>query len=428
MKNLPLILGAAWILSIGAAYLVGQGARESESDGEEATSSRSKGLGRTGRSASASSSRTGTPGSSRRPRSNASKSGQDPKKLVVKLAKLTDPVERAQGFLDLIDSLSPDQFEEVVSEFRALGLTQQRLSEYGMLLHAWGQSDPEAALTYALNNTGTPFARQTILASWSTRDPESAIAFARDNHEGEGANPLLIGVIRGLAPTNINRATDLLQELPYSRERGEALRSILPQITQKGVESALEWSRSIIDDQLRSGAATFIISDLSAESPKEAAAALADLDDPSVASRVVDDIAGSWARRSLDEAIAWTQTLDSDLLGGAVEGVIGTYASKDPTAAANWLSSLPNNTNLDGAIGRFAWTSMQKEPQLAAEWVGQIANEKRRNEMFHGVLSRWWQRDSSAAETWMSSQQDAPQIVHTLLERYRQRRQNESRR
>lgn len=427
MKKLPSILGAAWLLSLGAAYLVGQGNRDGDTGNPQAAQSPSAGSPRAGRSTSPGARRSGSAASERRSNSSAFAKGRDPGELVVELAQLTDPVERARGFLDLIQSLSPDEYLEVISKFRAQGLTQQRMSEYGMLLHAWGQADPETALTYALKNTGTPFARQTILASWSASDPEAAIAFARDNHKGEGANQLLVGVIRGLAPNNVQRATDLLQELPYSRERGEALRQILPLVTQEGVEDALDWSRSIADEQLRSGAITFILSDLSREAPEQAAAAVINLDDSKVAARVVDDIAGSWARQSLDDAIAWTQDLEPNLRAEAAEGLIGPYASQDPEGAAQWLTSLSGTTNLDGAIGRFAWTSMQKNPQLAADWIGQISNQDRRNELYHGVLSRWWRRDSAAAEQWMTTQQDSPEYVQGLLERYRQRGQSEER-
>ena len=150
------------------------------------------------------------------------------RKAVTELAQIVDPVERAKAFLALIQTLETDDFLNVVADFRALGITEQRMSEYGMLLHAWAKADPEGALDYAIKNTGTPFARQAIMASWSSDDPEAAIAFARDNYEGEGANPLLVGIIRGIAPSDLSRASDLLQELPYSRERGDALQSILP--------------------------------------------------------------------------------------------------------------------------------------------------------------------------------------------------------
>jgi len=335
------------------------------------------------------------------------------------LAQLIDPVERAKGFLALIKTLETDEFLDVVADFRALGITEQRMSEYGMLLHAWAKADPEGALGYAMKNTGTPFARQAIMTSWSTDDPEAAIAFARANHEGEGANPLLVGIIRGIAPADLSRATDLLQNLPYSRERGDALQSILPFVMENGSDIALTWTAGIADAQLKSGAITHIMSDLAGSEPARAAELLVTLDDRDAAVRAADDVAGSLARVDLEEAKNWSTGLDDDLRAEAVEGIIGHYASQDPVAASEWLGSLAGTTNLDSAIRQFAWRSQGSQPELAADWIGHIQSPERRNEMYNSVLSRWLRSDPTSAEQWIQATPDLPEGVRELPNRLR---------
>ncbi|MDP7655192.1 MAG: hypothetical protein QF706_03915, partial [Roseibacillus sp.] len=332
MKPGILILGGVWPLTLGIAFLIGQGARHSESQENSQLKQHSP-----SRPSSFSSSRRGTKGS-RDARSKFLPTSQTerivgtnaPRQAVTELAQLIDPVERAKGFLALIKTLETDEFLDVVADFRALGITEQRMSEYGMLLHAWAKADPEGALGYAMKNTGTPFARQAIMTSWSTDDPEAAIAFARANHEGEGANPLLVGIIRGIAPADLSRATDLLQNLPYSRERGDALQSILPFVMENGSDIALTWTAGIADAQLKSGAITHIMSDLAGSEPARAAELLVTLDDRDAAVRAADDVAGSLARVDLEEAKNWSTGLDDDLRAEAVEGIIGHYASQDP--------------------------------------------------------------------------------------------------
>jgi len=419
MKPIILIFGTVWLLTLGAAFLIGQGARNSESQENSQLEQRSS-------SRPSSSSRQGTK-DSRDSRSKFLPTSQtarivganSPRQAVTELAQLIDPVERAKGFLALIETLEADEFLDVVADFRALGITEQRMSEYGMLLHAWAKADPEGALGYAMKNTGTPFARQAIMTSWSTDDPEAAIAFARANHEGEGANPLLVGIIRGIAPADLSRATGLLQDLPYSRERGDALQSILPFVMENGVDIALTWTAGIADAQLKSGAITYIMSDLADSDPMRAAELLITLGDNDAAVRVADDVAGSLARVDLEEAKNWSAGLDDDLRAEAVEGIIGHYASQDPVAASEWLGSLAGTTNLDSAIRQFAWRSQGSQPELAADWIGQIQSPERRNEMYNSVLSRWLRSDPTSAEQWIQATPDLPEGVRELPNRLR---------
>ena len=422
MRRLLLISGSFWLLTLGVAFMIGRGVSAPPDGGKQqvdkASTSRAKRVSSKvrygGKDASRSGITSGISGQGGRIiRANS------PRRAVVELAQLVDPVERAKGFLELLETLEAGQFLDVVADFRALGITEQRMSEYGMLLHAWGKADAEGALTYAMENTGTPFARQAIMTSWSSDDPEAALAFARANHDGEGANPLLVGVIRGIAPANLNRATDLLQDLPYSRERGDALQSLLPFVIEGGAADALTWTAGIADSQLQSGAINYIMRDFADSNPRGAAELLLTLEDKRVAARAVDNVAGSLARVDLEEAKRWSTGLDEELQSGAVEGVISHYASLDPVAASNWLGSLPTTTNLDSAIRQFAWRSQRSEPELAADWIGHIKDSGRREEMYNSVLSRWLRADPSSAEQWIETTPDLPEGVRSLPNRTR---------
>lgn len=421
MKPLPAVLGAAWLLTLGAAFLVGQKST-SHSDPDAESRATAPVPGPASRLASKSSrdgehsarDSRGGPSHSLRGEAGRLLAGAPPRQAVVDLTLLDDPIERAKGFLALIDHLQADEFRDVVADFRSLGLVEERMSEYGMLLHAWGQLDPVGALGYAMEHTGSPFARQTILASWASKDPDAAIAFARENHKGDEANPLMVGVIRGLAPNDLPRATELLQSLPYSRERGEALQTMLPFVMDGGVDQALTWTNSIADSQLKSGAISFIMSDLSESQPKEAAERLAVLEDNTAVLRVANDVAGSLARADLEHAIVWSESLQPDVRAEAVQGIVSHYASQDPRAAAQWLDTLAGTTNLDSAIQTFASTAQHSDPQLAAEWIGRIQDERGREKMYHGVLHRWWGSDPAGAEQWIHSAPDLPEAIRQL--------------
>ena len=127
MKPGILILGGVWPLTLGIAFLIGQGARHSESQENSQLKQHSP-----SRPSSFSSSRRGTKGS-RDARSKFLPTSQTerivgtnaPRQAVTELAQLIDPVERAKGFLALIKTLETDEFLDVVADFRALGITEQ---------------------------------------------------------------------------------------------------------------------------------------------------------------------------------------------------------------------------------------------------------------------------------------------------------------
>lgn len=422
MNSRLIIGGSAWLITLLAAYLVGVGSRE-PTDGNPNS-----------RSASATD-RTPAPSKSSRATRSAEEAGRGrvttrgarivtahpPREAVAVLARLTDPVARAEGFLALAATLDADSFAGVVAEFRSLGLTEERMSEYGILLHAWGQADPEGALDYAIENTGTPFARQTILASWAAYDPDAALAFANGNAEEGKPNGLLVGVIRGMAPEDLPRATHIMGTLPRSVERGEALRSILPLVLREGVDGALAWTGTIGESILRQGATTYIAESVAESDPRRAAEIVLALPDREFQTRNIDDISRRWAEESLDEAVAWAESLEPDVLSRAAEGIVAEMASDDPARASEWMESLAGTTNLDPAIGTFVRQAARSDPELALAWNGQVGSDRFREHNYHSVLGAWMRNDPEAARSWIAAR--SAELPESLRRRFGSDRQ-----
>ncbi|MDA0767647.1 MAG: hypothetical protein O3A92_12590 [Verrucomicrobia bacterium] len=415
MKSRPLILGSAWALSLAAAYMIGHNGDRPASSPTQASSPSASA--KSPRSSSGNAADTDRRASSANPGLRLV-AQLPPKEAVTALALLSDPVARAQGFLALVDSLSPEEFKDVVAEFRALGITDERFSEYGILLHAWGQVDPQGALAYAIENTHGNFARQTVLASWAGYDPDAAIAFAEGNFTGEGANPLLVGVIRGLAREDLNRATDLMQGLPRSRERGEALESLLPILLAQGVDQALTWSQGITDEGLRGASQANIARHLAEADPVKGAELIMSLPDQDSKFRALDDITQSWAKQDLSAAMAFAEGLEPSLRGEGAEGIVAQLASTDPLQASQWLQSVAGEgVNLDAAIGRFIWEANSTQPALAANWIGQMTDQRDAERNYHRFLGRWIETDAAAARAWMADTQLPESIQRRFAEK-----------
>ena len=196
-------IAAAWIASCGAAYYVGNQSDEAE-DTTNLVSAQQTIVRTSDRSTSSANSPSSRRSMSERDAEALSQlTSSLPDEQIKEIAQISDPIERTEALLALVGQLSPGEFQDVVASFRDLGLTRERMGEYAIMLTAWAKTDPVGALDYAKENTGTAFARQTILATWAQTQPDAAISWAEENFErgnrDNTANPWLVGIIKGLA-------------------------------------------------------------------------------------------------------------------------------------------------------------------------------------------------------------------------------------
>lgn len=326
-----------------------------------------------------------------------------------------DPLTRTQAWLDFVNSLSAGEFESVVAEMRERGLQTENLEAYSLLLTAWAKVDPLAALDYAGENTGNSFARNTILAEWARNDPEGAILWAQNNHEGDGANPWMVGVIRGLAASDPTRATDLMNGMPFSRERGQALSALMPQMLALGPETAKAWIEGFTDDSLRDGAIRRASEDLARIDPAGTADWLVK-NDGEGARRSMDDVLQIWADQDPNAARGYFQTLPKgDLRTSALRGLTNQMALQDPSAAAKFLDAHAADAD-DRVYQQFAWHSFRQDPSVGADYIARIQDEGERDRTYRRMLDGWLRRDYDAASGWISGT-PLPEGVASHLER-----------
>jgi len=325
-------------------------------------------------------------------------------------------LDRSRAMLSWIDSLAPSEFEAAVAKFRSLGLTEARMGEYAMLLTAWAEVDPMAALAYTTANTRGGMATGTVLAAWASRDPESAIAWAESNHEGEEANPYMVGIIRSLAATNPTRATELLQALPFSGERGEALRAMMPHLLKEGPDAAKAWIASLSDERLRDGATARFAEEMAKTDPAATASwLLSNLGEAST--RSVDEVFEQWAQTDKEAASASFASLpQGDARTRALRGLVTIEARTDPQAAARLMNSHPADVD-DRMVYHFIWNSFDKAPGVAAGQIALIEDADGRNRMYQRALGSWLEDDQAAAQRWIDSANLPEQVLNSLAKR-----------
>ncbi|RYD23662.1 MAG: hypothetical protein EOP88_03295 [Verrucomicrobiaceae bacterium] len=327
-----------------------------------------------------------------------------------------NPLERNRALLAYLDQLGPGEFEDAVAHFRSLGLTEARMGEYSLLLTAWAQADPTAALTYARENTRGGFAQDTILTTWATTDPEAAIRWAQSNHEGDGPNPYLPGIIRGLAQTDPARATELLAGLPRSGERGKGLDFMLPHLLQQGNEATREWISALSDESLKNGAMLRVAEQFAAADPAGTASWL--LANPGeAAQRRIDDVYGTWAAKDSQAALSSFAALPAgEARSDALRGLIGSVASTDPKQALSLLNRYPNDVD-DRVVRNFVQSSFRNDPATAASQIARVGDEREREQMYRRTLGAWMERDSAAANAWIRSNPVPDSVIERINRR-----------
>jgi len=325
-------------------------------------------------------------------------------------------MDRGRSLLAFIDQLGPDDFEDAVAHFRSLGITEDRMGEYAMLLTAWANVDPIGALDYVQANTRGDFARGTILTAWANADPDSAIRWATNNHTGDGPNPHLAGVIRGIAAQDPARATELLTSMPRSRERGQALDGILPHLIAMGVGEAQTWINNLEDDSLRNGALERSAVRIAAIDPAMAVEML--LANPGQAQdRRLDDVFNTWASKDQNAAIASMNQLPAgDLRSNALRGIVSNAAREDPGAAVALLDSYAGDVN-DRVIHSATWNSFRQDPSVSADLISRYSDPRTQNRMYRRTLDVWLDRDPDAARAWISNNPLPENVLEHLAER-----------
>jgi hypothetical protein len=293
--------------------------------------------------------------------------------------KAGDPLDRMRQWLSYLDQLGTNDFPGVIAAFREGGVNEARMAEYTMLLSAWAKLDPLGALQYASDNIKNPFAGQTILATWAAKDPDSAIAWAKSHHSGDGANPWMVGVIKGMAGSNLDRASSLLAEMPFSRERGEALDSVLPNYLQRSASEARQWIDGLSDEKLREGATMRLANLTMNQDPTGTADWL--LSHPSEATnrRIDDAMMAMWQKDPSSVASYYSQIPEGEARKNALRGWINGVGMEDPKAAVALMDRYKTDLS-NRAVEQFVWHSMGKDPSIALNQVSRIDDENQRTE------------------------------------------------
>jgi hypothetical protein len=340
----------------------------------------------------------------RRDAKSASSRGHAPvAQRLAGIVRIADPLERQTALMELLARLGPGELAAVAEQYRNLDHFGDSQGEYDLIMRGWAKADPLAALAFAEKLPDGRRDTSTILASWAGADAAAAERWALDHHTGDGPNPYMAAVIRGIAAYDLAHASQLAQTMPASRERNAAVDSITRALLMQGAEAAMAFPASIPDAALRAGFVAAIADRLAAKDPAQAAKWLvtsADADSQKSAAR---SVAQALAKSDPAAATAWLRKLQPDAQAAAARGIIPVMSSTDIAKTASWASSLAGIPGYDGVVEEFVWSCDYRAPEQSAAWIQGVANPEQRRHLYYAMLGEWAKRDAGAVKAWVSN-------------------------
>lgn len=331
------------------------------------------------------------------------------------IVHIGDPLERQLALLEALKRLGPNDFAAFSDQYRALDHYGNSRGEYEMILRAWAKADPLGALTHA-GERPDGFGDQTVLlAAWAGSDASAAERWALENYQGDGPNPFLASVIRGVAVNDIARASQLASTMPNSRERGEAMDAITRALMVQGKDAAMAFPDSIQDPDLKGGYISMIADRLSNKDAQAAADWIASFPDAAMQNRGARRVADALARQDVEKAADWVEKLQPAAQAEAARGVIQPMSSNDIFGTAKWVTTLSGIPNYDRVVEEFVWSCDVRSPEQSAAWIAGVSDPAQKTRLYHRMLGEWARRDANAVKNWVANNP----VPNSVAQRFR---------
>ncbi len=340
---------------------------------------------------------------------------RSPIKSLGKINRITDAYERQRALMDFYETLAPDQFASVADEFQELYHYGNTGTEAELLFRAWAKVDPTAALDYIEENPDMRRNRGEVLETWAAKDASAAEKWALDKHDGDGANPYMASVIRGIAGTDLPNASRLTAEMPLGRERGQAIDAIAKALLMSGTEAAFAFPDTIKDEHLRGSFVLMISQNLARKDPQAAADWVASMDGV-FQERAAGNIAGRLAGVNVDRAADFVNSLKPQAKADAAAATVPAMSQADIAGTARWVSTMAGTPGYDKVVESFVWSCDERAPEQSAAWIRGISDTNQQTRLYHRMLGNWARNDQDAVRNWVA-QNDVPDSVRKRFSR-----------
>jgi hypothetical protein len=331
----------------------------------------------------------------------------------------SSPIDRRLAFSRLLEALTPENAELVRAQIAHL---HDRSAEFREFHYAWGAVAGEDAIMFGADTKKDDMS--PALAGWASANPEAALAWFKGLDMENDArfdsvlvdrkipvealrHGLMRGLVQGLADSDPNAATQFINELAATDQKGtEGMMHIVLEAvlrTDSPAEAAV-WAENLTGDHLRNQAMGRVAGHFAVTDPEAAAAWAANFSGQPESSAVIGGVGARWASKDPEAAIAWLNELpEGQGQNAGMRGALREWAGRDPTEAGGFIQTLPASPMRDAAISGYSRRIAWENPRAAMGWAEAISSPEERIETMIGVGRAWRHRDASGAAEWVSS-------------------------
>jgi hypothetical protein len=329
----------------------------------------------------------------------------------------TDPERRGALMQQLLESVSEDQFEPLITHLLATGESQDLQAD---LLRRWTESSPMKAANWATSldsDDQRETALKAVAAAWAEQDLPSSLLWLERLPTGPQRDLIAGAISYEAARSNPLAALKLATELPTGQSRDDLVGRAIREWSATEPAAAADWSLGITDTNLRQKSIAEIAVAWASKDPSSAATfATTHLPPNDTLSRVAVEIIQQWAASAPANAAAWANSFpDGDLRNTALHQIISTWADSSPNEITSWINQQPPGDVKNRSYAEYSEALASSNPAGAIPIAEQIANDNLRQEKLEIIASRWLDADSHAARSWISSSQLSQAAKDRLL-------------
>ena len=309
-----------------------------------------------------------------------------------------DPLEQMSAFVQLCQNLDDETIKVMIEAYEKKdwnGIDAMLFLNY--FTYAWARHDPIAALEWS--KTRDPFLEQgmvseAMLSGWASVDPQAALKWARENksirdEEQKRGNERLIGVMKGMAETDLAGATELMKELNYVLYLENAASTLMASAWAKGEQTAFDWVESFPEGKARNSAYEALGKRLIREDMDRAVEWVDSMDESKIKTKIARETAKAIVILSPEKAADWVARMPvGEARSVSMERVVSEWVEQDPVATAEWLNQFPNEQSIDGALAIFSHQIAKKDPQSALQWAQAIEDSQHRERVIQYIKNK----------------------------------------
>lgn len=272
----------------------------------------------------------------------------------------------------------------------------------------------------------------SIISAMAENDPDRAIDFVLNMGPGNARMNGLNSIGSKLVEVDPQLAFDFVDSLPYEDEKRRALGSMGWRLSQQGVESAsalvannadpvvqrqlasrissewskydhaaaLEWSKSLTDDQASKSALRSVLNNWIESDPAATLAYVESTMEEGDQGSALRDAYSNWARNDPQAAVEWLDRLPESAdarKGDIYRGVANSFISHDPMAASEWIATLEDSPERDQSVETLVNNISKTDPEAGFIWAATVGDSDKRKNTLKRSVREWIKTDPDAA-------------------------------